>query len=75
MYFECLESVANHSTRVRRLTGILRRACAKIFILAYVSFWFQLSGFSINLTRHHETKTEKTDIELQLIISKLLFQT
>jgi hypothetical protein len=30
-----------------------------VFILAYGSFWFQLSGFSSNLTGHHETKTAK----------------
>ncbi len=57
--FECLESGPNDSTRVRRLTGILRRARVKIFILAYGSFWFQLSEFSSNLTGHHETKTAK----------------
>ena len=59
IHFECLESGPNDSTRVRRLTGILRRARVKIFILAYGSFWFQLSGFSSNLTGHHETKTAK----------------
>ena len=37
--------LANDSARVRRLTGILRRARVKIFILAYVSIRFQLSGF------------------------------
>ena len=57
IYFECLESGPNGSTRVRRPTGILRRARVKVFILAYVSFWFQLSGFSSNLTGHYETKT------------------
>ena len=56
---ECLESGPNDSTRVRRLTGILRRARVKIFILAYGSFWFKLSEFSSNLTGHHETKTAK----------------
>jgi hypothetical protein len=45
--------------RVRRLTGILRCARVKIFILAYGSFWFQLSEFPSNLTGHHETKTAK----------------
>ena len=59
IHFECLESGPNGSTRVRRLTGILRRARVKIFILAYASFWFQLSGFPSNLTGHHETKTAK----------------
>ena len=59
IHFECLESAPNDSTRVRRLTGILRRARVKIFILAYGSFWFQLSEFSSNLTGHHETKTAK----------------
>jgi hypothetical protein len=63
MHLECLESGPNDSTRVRRLTGILRRARVKIFILAYGmaygSFWFQLSEFSSNLTGHHETKTAK----------------
>ena len=59
IHFECLESGPNDSTRVRRLTGILRRARVKIFILAYGSFWFQLSEFSSNLTGHHETKTAK----------------
>jgi hypothetical protein len=54
-----MESDPNDSTRVRRLTGILRRARAKIFILAYGSFWSQLSEFSSNLTGHHETKTVK----------------
>ena len=57
IHFECLESGPNDSTRVRRLTGVLRRARVEIFILAYVSFWFQLSGFSSNLTGHYETKT------------------
>jgi hypothetical protein len=59
IYFECLESGPNDSTRVRRLTDILRRARVEIFILAYGSFWCQLSGFSSNLTGHHETKTAK----------------
>ena len=59
IHFECLESGPNDSTRVRRLTGILRRARVKIFILAYGSFWFQLSEFSSNLTGHHETKIAK----------------
>ena len=57
IHFECLESGPNDWTRVRRLTGVLRRARVEIFILAYVSFWFQLSGFSSNLTGHYETKT------------------
>jgi hypothetical protein len=58
--FECLESGPNDSARVRRLIGILRCARVKIFILnnlAYGSFWSQLSGFSSNLTGHHEIKT------------------
>ena len=38
IHFEFIESGPNNSTRVRRLTGILRRARVKIFILAYVSF-------------------------------------
>jgi hypothetical protein len=60
IHFECLESGQNDSTRVRQLTGILRRARVNIFILAYYgSFWFQLSGFSTNLIGHHETKTVK----------------
>ena len=59
IHFECMESGPNDSTRVRRLTGILRRARVKIFILANGSFWFQLSGFSTNLIGHHETKTVK----------------
>jgi hypothetical protein len=59
IHFECLESGPNDSTRVRRLTAILRCARVKIFILAYGSFWFQLSGISSNLTGHHETKTAK----------------
>ena len=59
IHFECLESGPNDSTRVRRLTGILRRARVIIFILVYGSFWFQLSEFSSNLTGHHEIKTAK----------------
>jgi hypothetical protein len=59
IHFECLESGPNDSTQVRRLTGILRRARVKIFILAYGSFWLQLPGFSSNLTGHHETKIAK----------------
>jgi hypothetical protein len=60
IYFECLESGPNDSARVvRRRVGILRRARVIIFILAYGSFWFQLSVFSSNLTEHHETKTVK----------------
>jgi hypothetical protein len=65
VYFEWLESGPSDSTRVRRLTGytavLLRRARVKIvlFILAYGSFWFQLPGFSTNLTGHHETKSAK----------------
>ena len=54
IHFECLESGPNDSTRVRRLTVLLRRARVKIFVLAYGSFRFQLSEFSSNLTRHHE---------------------
>jgi hypothetical protein len=57
--FECLESGPNDSTWVRRLTDILRRARVKIFILAYESFWFQLSRFSSYLNGHHRTKTAK----------------
>ena len=57
IHFECMESGPNDSTRVRRLTGVLRRARIEIFILAYVSFWLQLFGFSSNLTGHNETKT------------------
>ena len=59
IHFECLESGPNDSTRVRRLTGVLRRARVKIFILAYGSFLLQLSEFSSNLTVHHEIKTAK----------------
>jgi hypothetical protein len=59
IHFECLESAPNDSARVRRLTGILRRARVKIFILAYGSFWSHLSEFSSNLTGHHESKTAK----------------
>jgi hypothetical protein len=59
IYFECLESGPNDSTRVRLLTDILRRARVKIFILAYESFWLQLSGFSSYLNGHHQTKTAK----------------
>ena len=36
IHFECLESGPNDSTRVLRLTSILRRARVKIFILAYL---------------------------------------
>jgi hypothetical protein len=74
LHFECLESGPNDSTRVRRLTGILRRARVKIFILAYIygSFWFQLSEFSSNLTGHHETKSTNqygaTDQNIQTFI-------
>ena len=59
IHLECLESRPNDSTRVRRLASILRRARVTIFILAYGSFWLELSGFSSNLTGHHETKTAK----------------
>ena len=59
IHFECLESGPNDSTRVRRLTCILRRARVEIFIVVYVGFWLQLSEFSSNLTGHHETKTAK----------------
>jgi hypothetical protein len=51
IHFDCTESGPNGSTRVRRLTCILWRARAKIFILAFGSFWFELFGFS--------SKTEK----------------
>jgi hypothetical protein len=34
--FEWLESGPNDATRVRRLTGMLRRARVNIFILAYL---------------------------------------
>jgi hypothetical protein len=56
---EFLESGPNYSTRVRRLTCILRRARVNFSILTYASFWFQLSGFSSNLTMNHGTKTAK----------------
>ena len=59
IHFECMESGPNYSTRVRRITGILRRARVKIFIVAYGSFWFGFSGFSSNLSGHHETKIAK----------------
>jgi hypothetical protein len=59
IHFEYLESGPNDSIRVRRLTGILRHARVNVFILAYRSFWSQLSRFSSNLTGHHETKTAK----------------
>jgi hypothetical protein len=59
IYFEFLKSGPNDSTRVRRFTGILRRARVKIFIVAYRSFWYQISVFSSDLTGHHETKTAK----------------
>jgi hypothetical protein len=59
VHFECMESGPNDSTRVHPLTSILRRARVKIFILAYGSFWSQLSDFLSNLTGHHETKTAK----------------
>ena len=75
IHFECLESGPNDSTRVRRLTGVLRRARVKIFILAYGSFWFQLSEFSSNLTGHHETKLQNgygaVDQNIQTFISNL----
>ena len=57
IHFECMESGPNDSTRVRRLTGVLRRARIEIFILANVSFWLQLSELSSNLTGYYETKT------------------
>jgi hypothetical protein len=59
LHFECLEIGPNDSTRVRPLKGLLGRARVKIFIVAYDRFWSQLSGFSSNLTGHHETKTSK----------------
>jgi hypothetical protein len=59
IHFERMESCPNGSTGVRRLTCILRRGRVRIFILTYASFWFQLPGFSSNLTRYHETKTAK----------------
>ena len=75
IHFECLESGPNDSTRVRRLTGVLRRARVKIFILAYGSFWLQLSEFSSNLTGHHETKLQNgygaVDQNIQTFISNL----
>ena len=75
IHFGCLESGQNDSTRVRRLTGILRRARVKIFILAYGSFWFQLSEFSSNLTGHHETKLQNgygaVDQNIQTFMSNL----
>ena len=39
-HLERFESGPNDSTRICRLTGILRRARVKIFILANGSFWF-----------------------------------
>ena len=55
IHFECLESGPNDWTRVRRLTGVLRRARVEIFIIIYII----ISGFSSNLNWHHETKTAK----------------
>ena len=74
IHFECLESGPNDSTRVRRLTGVLRRARVKIFILAHGSFWFQLSKFSSNLTGHHETKTAKRIWSCRSKYSNLYFK-
>ena len=75
IHFECLESGPNDLTRVRRLTGVLRRARVKIFILAYGSFWLQLSEFSSNLTGHHETKLQNgygaVDQNIQTFMSNL----
>jgi hypothetical protein len=50
------------SPKLREMTiskGIIRRARVRIFIIAYGSFWFQLSGISSNWTGHHETKSAK----------------
>jgi hypothetical protein len=73
--FECLKSGPNDSTRVRRLTGIFRRACVEIFIVVYVRFWLQLSEFSSNLTGHHETKLQNgygaVDQNIQTFMSNL----
>ena len=44
--FWTLEMGLSCSARVRRLTGILRRAHVTIFIVDYVDFQSQLSGFS-----------------------------
>jgi hypothetical protein len=75
IHFECLESGPNDTARVRRLTGILRRARVKILILVYGSFWFQLSGFSSNSTGRHETKIVNrygaADQNIQTFISNL----
>jgi hypothetical protein len=74
VYFERLESCPNDSTRVRRLTDILRRTRVKIFILAYGSFWFQLSGFWSNLTGHNETRTAKPIWSCKSIYSNFYFK-
>ena len=44
--FRALEMGLLFSARVRRLTGMLRRARVTIFIVAYGKFQSQLSGFS-----------------------------
>jgi hypothetical protein len=69
-----LHNTFDDPTRVRRLTGILRCARVRIFIPAYVSFWFQLSGFSSNLTGHHETKTAKPIWSCRSKYSNFFFQ-
>jgi hypothetical protein len=70
-----MESGPNDSTRVRRLTGIFRRARVEIFIVVYVRFWLQLSEFSSNLTGHHETKQQNgygaVDQNIQTFMSNL----
>ena len=76
IHFECMESGPDDSTRVRRLTAIdlLRRASVKIFMLAYGSFWLQLSRFSSNDWAPRNQNC-KIDMELQIKTFKISFQT
>ena len=77
IHFECLESSPYDSTRVRRLTGILRRARVKIFILAYGSFCVLVPIFRIfeQFDSAPRNQNCKTDMELQIKIFKFLLQT
>ena len=74
IYFECLQSGPNDSTRVRPLTGILRHARVKIFILVMGAFGPTFRIFE-QFDWAPRNQNCKIDMELQIKIYKLLCQT
>ena len=70
IYFECLQSGPNDSTRVRPITGILRHARVKIFILVMGAFGPTFRIFE-QFDREPRNQNCKIDMELQIKTLKM----